>query len=122
MNNENSVLDQLASGINKAGGLLDGIDTIIDFEAIMNRNQSKVDEIVNKQQRTNKVPENLVPEIRAKMESKNPNDAKVSGKIAEVENGINQVLRAGGQPSHAVIEDDKFEIFGRKDEGNEPDR
>lgn len=123
MDKSNSAIESLASRMNKAEGVVEGIDAIIDFEAIMNRNQSRVDEIVNEQKRSNDVPENLVAEIEeARGRNKGTNNSKLEGKVAEVEKGLKKLMEAGEKPSHAVIEDDKFEIFGRKDEEGEPDR
>lgn len=108
-----TVLDVLAERMNKAGGVIEGIDAIVDFEEILNSRQKKADEIVKGSSRTSEVPENIVAEIEKERGKKNTNDSKLEGKVAEVEKGLKKLMEQGKQPSHAIIEDDKFEIFGK---------
>lgn len=125
VNVEDTVLDVLAVKMNKAGGLIEGLEGVVDFEEIyneaLNGRQKMADKIVKA--RTGEVPENLVAEIEKERGKKSDKDSKVEGKVAEVEEGLKKLMEAGKQPSHAIIEDDKFEIFGRsKEDDDELDR
>lgn len=119
---EDTCLDQLADGINKAGGIVEGIDAIVNFENILDKRQGEIDKIVKEQKRSNDVPENLVAEIEKERGNRNANESRLEGKVAEVEKGLKKLMEAGKKPSHAVIEDDKFEIFGKSNDGDELDR
>ena len=100
---ENTVLDLLAERMNKAGGVIEGIDAIVDFEEILNSRQKRADEIVKGSSRTSEVPENIVAEIEKERGKKNTNDSKLEGKVAEVEKGLKKLKEAGKQHSHSII-------------------
>ncbi len=119
---EDTVLDVLADKMNKAGGVIEGIDAIVDFEEILNSRQKRADEIVKGSSRTDEVPENIVAEIEKERGKKNNNDSKLEGKVAEVEKGLKKLMEEGKKPSHAVIKDDGFEIFGKSKDDDELDR
>lgn len=119
---EEHIIDVLASKVNNAAGIIEAKDGIVDFEEILNSRQKMVDEVVEKASRTGDVPKNLVAEIEKERGNRNADKSRLEGKVAEVEKGLKKLMEAGKRPSHAVIEDDKFEIFGKSNDGDELDR
>lgn len=103
--------------MNKAEGVIEGIEVIVDFEEVYNKilngRQEMADRIVKDSSKTNEVPENIVAEIEKERGKKTTDDSRTKGKVAEVEDGLKRLMEQGKKPSHAIIEDDKFEIFGK---------
>lgn len=120
---DDTCIDILAESINKAGGVIEAIDGIVTWEEMYD-NAKKMGKDINKnpQNKDNDIPVNLVAEIEKERGNRSADNSKLEGKVAEVEKGLKKLMEAGKKPSHAIIEDDKFEIFGKSNNDDELDR
>lgn len=115
---EEHIIDELASRVNGAGGVIEGIDAIIDFEETLHRKQKESDSIVEKRLRNSEVPGDIVEEIKRERREGSINNPRLKGQMAEVEEAIKNRIAQGRTPSHAVIEDNGVKIVDR-DDGDE---
>lgn len=121
---DDTCIDLLAERINKAGGVIEAIDGIVTWEEMYDKAR-RMGEHINEKDQNNKndIPKNLVAEIEKARGNRSNNESRLEGKVAEVEKGLKKLMEAGKKPSHAIIEDDKFEIFGKNNvDDDERDR
>lgn len=112
------IIDVLANKMNKAGGVIEGIDGIVDFEEILNSRQKMADEIVKEASKTDVDSRDIVAEIKKEIGDRSADNSKLKGQMAEVERAIKERMAEGHTPSHAVIEDNGVKIVDR-DDGDE---
>lgn len=115
-----SYLEYLVNGINKADGLNDSIDVIIEGKDKLRSAQTN-QELAQKDtdELKNKIPEDLVDFLKSKMNSKSE---KSTQNVAEaLENAIKTRIAEGRNISHAIINGDGYEIYEEKNSSKNDD-
>ena len=114
MDREISYIDYLENEINKADGIKGSIEVIQTANELLKNAQDKANIKENsKTTKENKIPEDLVSSIKESMGQSHMDTETMSQTL---ENAIKERLAEGRTISHAVIDDNGYEIHDGYDE------
>lgn len=115
MDNSVSYLDYLANKMNKADGINDCIEVILqgcEKLKTMQTDKKEKDESISREKQ---IPEDLVEQIRIKMmQSVSLNETE--GIAKELEETLKQRIANGHNVSHVIINSDSYEIYESEQE------